>query len=221
LAGCNSSAGSGLCAAGSFSTIGNIIIFCVCFSHHFDFLFDIFFLFVSGSWVCENCKDGSISAMQGLSSCLDCAQGMIDDENHTKCKVLCSAGKFFDSTLNLCQLCPPGTFSTGGTIAKECIPCSKGSIAMLPGSTACTTCSSGTTSSVDGVSCLPCSLPEGSNESRIGCPACSEPSFVYQEFCINPFYFKQPVHAINISLLFPSSNVSNIGRLVQKPLFTQ
>ena len=85
--------------------------------------------------------------------------------------MLCSAGKYFNSSLTACVLCPAGTSNQleGGL----CTPCAKGWMSTA-GSSVCSICPGGTySSSVGSVTCLECSSGRKSTAGSWNCTTCS------------------------------------------------
>ncbi|MCR5506721.1 MAG: hypothetical protein K6F04_02615 [bacterium] len=60
-----------------------------------------------------------------------------------------------ETSFLMCQSCPAGTYSTGGT-SKYCTPCPAGQYQNLGGQSSCKACPAGTYSSAGATSCSPC-----------------------------------------------------------------
>ena len=115
---------------------------------------------------CQSCPIGSFSAVQGATTCTQCAPGSFSDLNFTTC-TQCNAGTFLNASSSLCQSCTPGFFSAASATA--CTSCSPGSYSTA-GFTSCTPCAAGTFYNASSQRCDSC--PPGTYNPTPGAVAC-------------------------------------------------
>eukprot|EP00929_Paragymnodinium_shiwhaense_P070046 TRINITY_DN3541_c0_g2_i1.p1 TRINITY_DN3541_c0_g2~~TRINITY_DN3541_c0_g2_i1.p1 ORF type:complete len:1862 (-),score=327.36 TRINITY_DN3541_c0_g2_i1:181-5766(-) len=112
----------------------------------------LFFNFLSDA--CEPCLPGSRAArINGLSTCVQCAQGSYQDR----------AGQ------EQCEPCAPGRFAPDNGL-KECLECPEGSHPGAAGQSRCE-CNAGFTANTDG-GCSPCPPGQYSEDINAECRLC-------------------------------------------------
>ncbi|MCR5507047.1 MAG: hypothetical protein K6F04_04345 [bacterium] len=78
-----------------------------------------------------------------------------------------------ETSFLMCQSCPAGTYSTGGT-SKSCTPCPAGQYQNLGGQTSCKACPAGQYSSTTGASsCSTCPAGTYSSAGSTSCTSCN------------------------------------------------
>ncbi len=141
--------------------------------------------------VCSTCLEGFFSPTLSISPCSSCPSGQGSTKGADRCVqcgagsyglggspcVNCLAGQFSNAVgaaSNLCQQCPPGTFSAVEG-SSGCTPCPLGSISLTAGSTSnstCQPCPAGTFAA-SGSICAPCPAGFISNTSALSCEPCA------------------------------------------------
>ena len=113
---------------------------------------------------CPTCPGNTIAANPGATSCTECPEYTVANQDHTAC-VSCPAGSV--SVNGACEQCTAGHYQSGN----DCPICPGNTIAANPGATSCTECPEYTVANQDHTACVSC--PAGSVSVNGACEQCT------------------------------------------------
>ena len=97
------------------------------------------------SQLCTACPAGTYQNVEGATACVSCDPGYTCGVGSAEqVPTMCSAGTFFNATLDTCVDCPAGSWCAGGPPESRPRPCSRGMYANETSSKSCFNCPAGT-----------------------------------------------------------------------------
>jgi len=150
---------------------------------------------LAGKSFCKTCTEGRFApvitdgSVKGSSLCFSCPKGfkstvpLFDRCVEIPPTINCTAGKFVDTTTDLCVLCKSGTYQKedGTSTIERCSLCPAGWFSSTKGSTICVECRTGFfQSSAASFECKQCGT--GTKSGQVGSTSCETcASGTYQE----------------------------------------